>query len=97
MFKVLLVGVFGLDVLVGGNYIGMMSGKGKFRDYFVVLDIQFKYWFSNGDLMIYFNVLDFGLFNSGLLVYFCKIFVGWVYDYLINFNKQGVMIDVLIE
>lgn len=37
--KVSLVGVFGLDVFVGGNYIGMMSGKGKEQDYFVVFDI----------------------------------------------------------
>lgn len=39
MLKVLLVGVFGLDVFVGGNYIGMMLGKGKEQDYFVVFDI----------------------------------------------------------
>lgn len=39
MLKVFLVGVLGFDVLVGGNYIGMMLGKGEFEDYFVVFDI----------------------------------------------------------
>ncbi len=29
-----------LDALVGGNYIGMMPGKGKEQDHFVALDTQ---------------------------------------------------------
>ena len=39
---------------------------------------------------------DLGSLNSGSLVYFRKIPVG-VHDYAINPNKQGVVIDVLIE
>ncbi|MBO9148580.1 MAG: MCE family protein, partial [Escherichia coli] len=33
--KASLAGVSGLDALVGGNYIGMMPGKGKEQDHFV--------------------------------------------------------------
>lgn len=35
--KASLAGVSGLDALVGGNYIGMMPGKGKEQDHFVAL------------------------------------------------------------
>ncbi len=38
-----------------------------------------------------------GSLNSGSLVYFRKIPVGKVYDYAINPNKQGVVIDVLMS
>ncbi len=38
--KASLAGVSGLDALVGGNYIGMMPGKGKEQDHFVALDTQ---------------------------------------------------------
>lgn len=95
--KASLAGVSGLDALVGGNYIGMMPGKGKPRDHFVALDTQPKYRLSNGDLMIHLHAPDLGSLNSGSLVYFRKIPVGRVYDYSINPNKQGVTIDVLIE
>lgn len=37
--KASLAGVSGLDALVGGNYIGMMPGKGKEQDHFVALSI----------------------------------------------------------
>lgn len=48
-----MAGVSGLDALVGGNYIGMMPGKGKEQDHFVALDTQPKYRLDNGDLMIH--------------------------------------------
>lgn len=51
--KASLAGVSGLDALVGGNYIGMMPGKGKEQDHFVALDTQPKYRLDNGDLMIH--------------------------------------------
>lgn len=95
--KASLAGVSGLDALVGGNYIGMMPGKGKEQDHFVALDTQPKYRLDNGDLMIHLQAPDLGSLNSGSLVYFRKIPVGKVYDYAINPNKQGVVIDVLIE
>ena len=41
--KASLAGVSGLDALVGGNYIGMMPGKGEPQDHFVALDTQPKY------------------------------------------------------
>lgn len=47
--------------------------------------------------MIHLQAPDLGSLNSGSLVYFRKIPVGKVYDYAINPNKQGVVIDVLIE
>lgn len=47
--KASLAGVSGLDALVGGNYIGMMPGKGKPRDHFVALDTQPKYRLSDGE------------------------------------------------
>ena len=95
--KASLAGVSGLDALVGGNYIGMMPGKGKEQDHFVALDTQPKYRLDNGDLMIHLQAPDLGSLSSGSLVYFRKIPVGKVYDYAINPNKQGVVIDVLIE
>ena len=95
--KASLAGVSGLDALVGGNYIGMMPGKGEPQDHFVALDTQPKYRLNNGDLMIHLQAPDLGSLNSGSLVYFRKIPVGRVYNYAINPNKQGVTIDVLIE
>ncbi|SUB16433.1 paraquat-inducible protein B [Pantoea agglomerans] len=41
--KASLAGVSGLDALVGGNYIGMMPGKGKPSESFTALDTQPKY------------------------------------------------------
>ncbi|MGY5956658.1 Paraquat-inducible protein B [Kosakonia sp. BK9b] len=95
--KASLAGVSGLDALVGGNYIGMMPGKGEPQEHFTALDTQPKYRLNNGDLMIHLHAPDLGALNSGSLVYFRKIPVGRVYDYSINANKQGVTIDVLIE
>ncbi len=95
--KASLAGVSGLDALVGGNYIGMMPGKGEPEDHFVALDTQPKYRINNGELMIHLQAPDLGSLNSGSLVYFRKIPVGRVYDYSLNANNQGVTIDVLIE
>ncbi|MEJ5071169.1 MlaD family protein [Enterobacter ludwigii] len=95
--KASLAGVSGLDALVGGNYIGMMPGKGEKKDHFTALDTQPKYRLNNGELMIHLHAPDLGSLNSGSLVYFRKIPVGRVYDYAINANKQGVTIDILID
>ncbi len=95
--KASLAGVSGLDALVGGNYIGMMPGKGKKQDHFAALDTQPKYRLNNGELMVHLRAPDLGSLNTGSLVYFRKIPVGRVYDYSINANDQGVTIDVLIE
>ncbi len=95
--KASLAGVSGLDALVGGNYIGMMPGKGEPQEHFTALDTQPKYRLNNGDLMIHLHSPDLGSLSSGSVVYFRKIPVGRVYDYAINPNKQGVTIDVLIE
>ncbi|WP_312384064.1 PqiB family protein [Atlantibacter subterraneus] len=95
--KASLAGISGLDALVGGNYIGMMPGKGEPQDHFTALDTQPKYRLDNGDLMIHLKAPDLGSLNTGSLVYFRKIPVGKVYDYTINNNSQGVTIDVLVE
>lgn len=95
--KASLAGVSGLDALVGGNYIGMMPGKGEPQDHFTALDTQPKYRLNNGDLMIHLHASDLGSLNSGSVVYYRKIPVGRVYDYSISPNKQGVTIDVLID
>lgn len=95
--KASLAGVSGLDALVGGNYIGMMPGKGDPQEHFTALDTQPKYRLNNGELMIHLHAPDLGSLSSGSLVYFRKIPVGRVYDYTINANKEGVTIDVLIE
>lgn len=63
--KASLAGVSGLDALVGGNYIGMMPGKGEPQDHFVALDTQPKYRLNNGDLMIHLQAPDLGSLNSG--------------------------------
>jgi len=95
--KASLAGVSGLDALVGGNYIGMMPGKGETRDTFVALDTQPKYRTNTGEMLIHLHSPDLGSLNSGSLVYFRKIPVGHVYDYSINPGNNGVTIDVLIE
>lgn len=95
--KASLAGVSGLDALVGGNYIGMVPGKGKPRDTFVALDTQPKYRVNAGEMLIHLHTPDLGSLNSGSLVYFHKIPVGRVYDYSINSGNKGVTVDVLIE
>lgn len=95
--KASLAGVSGLDALVGGNYIGMMPGKGEPRETFTALDTQPKYRVNTGEMLIHLHTPDLGSLNSGSLVYFRKIPVGRVYDYSINPNNQGVTVDVLIE
>ncbi|WP_345827759.1 MlaD family protein [Erwinia sp. HDF1-3R] len=95
--KASLAGVSGLDALVGGNYIGMMPGKGKPRENFVALDTQPKYRVNTGEMLIHLHTADLGSLNSGSLVYFRKIPVGRVYDYSINAGNRGVTVDVLIE
>lgn len=95
--KASLAGVSGLDALVGGNYIGMMPGKGEEQDHFTALDTQPRYHINNGELMIHLQAPDLGSLNNGSLVYFRKIPVGRVYDYSINNHSQGVTIDLLIE
>lgn len=95
--KASLAGVSGLDALVGGNYIGMMPGKGEPRENFVALDTQPKYRVNTGEMLIHLHAPDLGSLNSGSLVYFRKIPVGRVYDYSINPDNHNVTIDVLIE
>jgi paraquat-inducible protein B len=93
--KASLAGVSGLDALVGGNYIGMMPGKGEPEDHFVALDTsQIPHQQRRADD----PPAGAGpcSLNSGSLVYFRKIPVGRVYDFTLNDN-QGVTIDVLIE
>ncbi|PIJ51441.1 hypothetical protein BL250_05400 [Erwinia sp. OLTSP20] len=95
--KASLAGVSGLDALVGGNYIGMMPGKGQPRSDFVALDTQPKYRVNTGEMLIHLHAADLGSLGTGSLVYFRKIPVGRVYDYTVNPASQGVTIDVLIE
>ncbi|WP_034944842.1 PqiB family protein [Erwinia oleae] len=95
--KASLAGVSGLDALVGGNYIGMMPGKGKPRENFVALDTQPKYRVNTGELLVHLHATDLGSLNTGSVVYFRKIPVGRVYDYSINPGNKNVTIDVLIE
>ena len=61
--KASLAGVSGLDALVGGNYIGMMPGKGEPEDHFVALDTQPKYRINNGELMIHLQAPDLSLIH----------------------------------
>ena len=95
--KASLAGVSGLDALVGGNYIGMMPGKGDAEDHFVAQDTQPRFPQNNGELMIHLHAPDLGSLSNGSLVYFRKIPVGHVYDYNLAQDKQGVSIDVLID
>lgn len=95
--KASLAGVSGLDALVGGNYIGMMPGKGKPQENFVALDTQPKYRLNTGEMLIHLHTPDLGSLNTGSLVYYRKIPVGRVYDYSINPGNKGVTVDVLIE
>ncbi|WP_053142738.1 PqiB family protein [Erwinia billingiae] len=95
--KASLAGVSGLDALVGGNYIGMMPGKGQPKENFVALDTQPKYRVNTGEMLIHLHTPDLGSLNTGSLVYYRKIPVGRVYDYSINPGNKGVTVDVLID
>ncbi|SLM63414.1 Paraquat-inducible protein B [Dickeya aquatica] len=95
--KASLAGVSGLDALVGGNYIGMLPGSGSPVRHFVAQDTQPKYRVNSGELLVHLRADDLGSLNAGSLVYFRKIPVGKVYDYSINPDHRGVVIDVLID
>ncbi|WP_026042531.1 PqiB family protein [Pantoea sp. A4] len=95
--KASLAGVSGLDALVGGNYIGMMPGKGNPRETFTALDTQPKYRVNTGELLVHLHAPDLGSLNTGSLVYYRKIPVGRVYDYSINNGSNGVTVDVLVD
>ncbi|TCW00006.1 PqiB family protein [Biostraticola tofi] len=95
--KASLAGISGLDALVGGNYIGMMPGKGEEESHFTALDTQPKFRLNTGELLIHLHAENLGSLSSGSLVYYRKLPVGKVYDYDIARDKNGVTIDVLID
>ncbi len=95
--KASLAGISGLDALVGGNYIGMMPGKGDPQTHFTALDTQPKYRVNTGELLIHLHAQNLGALNTGSLVYYRKLPVGKVYDYDISRDKNDVNIDVLID
>lgn len=92
-----LAGVSGLDALVGGNYISMMPGSGKPQEHFTALDSQPKFNTNVSGLMLHLTASDLGSLSTGSLVYYRKIPVGKVYNYSVNGDNRGVVIDVLIE
>ncbi len=95
--KASLAGISGLDALVGGNYIGMMPGKGDPQTHFTALDTQPKYRVNTGELLIHLHAQNLGALNTGSLVYYRKLPVGKVYDYDISRDMNDVNIDVLID
>lgn len=95
--KASLAGISGLDALVGGNYIGMMPGKGNEQTHFTALDTQPKYRVNTGELLVHLQADNLGSLSTGSLVYFRKLPVGKVYDFDIARNRKGVNIDVLID
>lgn len=95
--KASLAGISGLDALVGGNYIGMMPGKGNEHTHFTALDTQPKYRVNTGELLVHLQADNLGSLSTGSLVYFRKLPVGKVYDFDIARNRKGVTIDVLID
>ncbi|HEY0208483.1 PqiB family protein [Acerihabitans sp.] len=95
--KASLAGISGLDALVGGNYIGMMPGKGEEENHFIALDTQPKYRVNTGELLVHLHADNLGSLNTGSLVYYRKLPVGKVYDYDVSRDKGGVNIDVLID
>ncbi|MFI0489178.1 MAG: MlaD family protein [Yersinia sp. (in: enterobacteria)] len=95
--KASLAGISGLDALVGGNYIGMLPGEGKPQNHFTALDTQPKFRLNTGELMVHLHAPNLGSLNNGSLVYYRKIPVGKVYDYNIDPDNNGVIIDALID
>ena len=95
--KASLAGISGLDALVGGNYIGMMPGKGEPETHFTALETQPKYRVNTGELLIHLHADNLGALNTGSLVYYRKLPVGKVYDYDISRDRGNVNIDVLID
>lgn len=93
-----LAGVSGLDALVGGNYIGMMPGKGDHTDFFTAATSQPKNIVNtSGGLIIQLAAADLGSLTTGSQVYFQKVPVGRVYDYNLAPEGKGVLIDLFIE
>lgn len=76
-----LAGVSGLDALVGGNYIGMLPGKGKPSRTFTAKDSQPHQRKSQTGLLIHLRAPYLGSLNTGSQVYYQKIPVGKVDDY----------------
>ncbi len=75
----------------------MMPGKGKEQDHFVALDTQPKYRLDNGDSDDPPASSQSRFAEQRFIGLFPQIPVGKVYDYAINPNKQGVVIDVLMS
>lgn len=68
--KASLAGISGLDALVGGNYIGMMPGKGNEQSHFTALDTRPKYRVNTGELLVHLQADNLGSLRTGSLVYF---------------------------
>ncbi|MHB7673158.1 MlaD family protein [Providencia stuartii] len=95
--KASLAGVSGLDALVGGNYIGMQPGAGEEQHNFIAQDSPPQLQTEEGQLLIYLTAKDLGSLHENSPIYYRKVPVGYISDYTILPNDQGVSIAAIIE
>lgn len=95
--KASLAGVSGLDALVGGNYIGMLPSTGTEQFSFVAQDTPPQLNIDKGELLIHLTAPDLGSLNENSPIYYRKVPVGYISDYTILPDNQGVSISAVIK
>nr|ELR5055412.1 MCE family protein [Providencia rettgeri]ELR5087866.1 MCE family protein [Providencia rettgeri] len=95
--KASLAGVSGLDALVGGNYIGMLPSTGTEQFSFVAQDTPPQLNIDEGELLIHLTAPDLGSLNENSPIYYRKVPVGYISDYTILPDNQGVSISAMVK
>lgn len=95
--KASLAGVSGLDALVGGNYIGMLPSTGTEQFSFVAQDTPPQLDIDKGELLIHLTAPDLGSLNENSPIYYRKVPVGYISDYTILPDNQGVSISAVVK
>lgn len=95
--KASLAGVSGLDALVGGNYIGMLPSTGTEQFSFVAQDTPPQLNIDEGELLIHLTAPDLGSLNENSPIYYRKVPVGYISDYTILPDNQGVSISAVVK
>lgn len=95
--KASLAGVSGLDALVGGNYIGMLPSTGSEQFSFVAQDTPPQLNIDKGELLIRLTAQDLGSLTENSPIYYRKVPVGYISDYTILPDGEGVAISAVIK
>lgn len=95
--KASLAGVSGLDALVGGNYIGMLPSTGTEQFSFVAQDTPPQLNIDQGELLIHLTAQDLGSLTENSPIYYRKVPVGYISDYSVLPDNQGVSISAVVR